>query len=198
MRLDYPLYGVAIVLFIVSAALFAVDQQNILYAAAPAVLGLLFAVGGYILKPKVPPVQPIQPVSTQTAVAVPVQQKTDIQPVVVETPKEETPVANPPSEPMPPPEATPEVKMQTTETSVAAEAATTAQVSAGSTETAIPTSDLRKIRGISENRVSQLKENGILTVADLAKASPADLATKLGVPEKIVKMWVGSAKKMAT
>ena len=68
-------------------------------------------------------------------------------------------------------------------------------------ETQIPTSStghnaFSQIRGINQNRASQLQANGINTLADLAKASSEDLAEKLSISPKIVKMWIGSAKKL--
>ncbi len=53
-----------------------------------------------------------------------------------------------------------------------------------------------QIRGISERRANQLMANGINTIQDLASASATDLASKLNVSPKIVKMWIGSAKKL--
>jgi predicted flap endonuclease-1-like 5' DNA nuclease len=53
-----------------------------------------------------------------------------------------------------------------------------------------------KIRGISEKRAAQLKANGIATIEQLANASADDLAAKLAVSPRIVKMWIGSAKKL--
>ena len=41
-----------------------------------------------------------------------------------------------------------------------------------------------------------MKSVGVNSVEDLAKASPEDLAAKLEVSPRIVKMWVGTAKKM--
>jgi predicted flap endonuclease-1-like 5' DNA nuclease len=53
-----------------------------------------------------------------------------------------------------------------------------------------------QIRGISDKRAAQLKEHGITTYEQLANASADELAAKLGVSPKIVKMWIGSAKKL--
>jgi predicted flap endonuclease-1-like 5' DNA nuclease len=57
-------------------------------------------------------------------------------------------------------------------------------------------SEFSRIRGIGEKRATELKANGINTIEDLANASPEDLAAKLNVSPKIVKMWIGSAKKL--
>jgi predicted flap endonuclease-1-like 5' DNA nuclease len=57
--------------------------------------------------------------------------------------------------------------------------------------------EFMQIRGISQNRAEQLKSLGINTMDNLANASALDLAEKLGVSPKIVKMWIGSAKKLS-
>jgi predicted flap endonuclease-1-like 5' DNA nuclease len=57
--------------------------------------------------------------------------------------------------------------------------------------------ELTQIRGINEKRAEQLMANGISSVRDLAGASASDLAAKLNVSEKTVKMWIGSARKLA-
>lgn len=208
MRLDYPLYGLAIVSFILSAALFAVlGQQNgqLLYSASVAVLGLFFVVGGYFAKPKTQLSPSSQATSAPTVVAesMPsespivesqttptVETAPPIEPAKVETPNVEAPIATYTQPPT--------LVLPTSANVLPVEVTVPAQPIETAVPTAEPadTSDLKKIRGISENRASQLKENGIVTVADLAQASPADLAAKLQVSEKIVKMWIGSAKKL--
>ncbi len=62
--------------------------------------------------------------------------------------------------------------------------------------TADVTSELTQIRGISKARADQLRASGIETLKALAEASPEVLAAKLQVSPKIVKMWIGSAKKL--
>jgi predicted flap endonuclease-1-like 5' DNA nuclease len=54
-----------------------------------------------------------------------------------------------------------------------------------------------QIRGINEKRAAQLNANGIATLEQLANASADELAAKLEVSPRIVKMWIGSAKKLA-
>ncbi len=56
--------------------------------------------------------------------------------------------------------------------------------------------EFAQIRGISEKRAEQLRAIGINTVQELANASAADLAVKLDVSPRIVKMWIGTAKKL--
>jgi predicted flap endonuclease-1-like 5' DNA nuclease len=58
-------------------------------------------------------------------------------------------------------------------------------------------SNFSQIRGISEKRTEQLNSIGIYTIQQLANASPDDLAAKLNLSPRIVKMWIGTAKKMA-
>ena len=70
------------------------------------------------------------------------------------------------------------------------------QTAAPVAEAPAQTMGLTQIRGINEKRAVQLRANGINSVEDLAKASASDLATKLEVSPKIVKMWIGSAKKL--
>ena len=53
------------------------------------------------------------------------------------------------------------------------------------------------IRSINEKRAEQLKANGINNLRELSNADALDLAAKLNVSPKIVKMWIGSAKKLA-
>ena len=217
MRLDYPLYGLAVVSFILSATLFAVlGQQDgqLLYAASVAVLGLFFVAGGYFVRPKSKPMPTFQTPSAPPAVAEPVQQEATVKPVTLESLKmdHQTTSAVETASPI---EAT-KVEAPSVKAPIVTYAQPTTLVLAGSAniaaadmttpaqpiETAVPkaestnTSDVRKIRGINENRASQLRANGIVTITDLAQASPTDLAAKLEVSEKIVKMWVGSAKKL--
>ncbi|MCX8150812.1 MAG: hypothetical protein N3D85_04865 [Candidatus Bathyarchaeota archaeon] len=56
--------------------------------------------------------------------------------------------------------------------------------------------ELTQIRGISKVRADQLRANGIENLKALSEASPEVLAEKLQVSPKIVKMWIGSAKKL--
>jgi predicted flap endonuclease-1-like 5' DNA nuclease len=52
------------------------------------------------------------------------------------------------------------------------------------------------IRGINEKRAVQLEAVGIYSIAELANASPEDLAKNLIISPKITRMWIGSAKKL--
>lgn len=201
MRLDYALYGLAIILFAISAITFAmVAEQDgrTIYAVSTAVVGIVSIAGGIVLRPKAP--------IAQTTVAVPAPEPAapvqEVASPVVEAPKIETPVTE-----------TQPIQVAPTTVLVAPIAQTAAPPpevpiveraipAPPPIEAAAPTtpteakSEFSRIRGISEKRATELKANGINTIEDLANASPEDLASKLNVSPKIVKMWIGSAKKL--
>jgi len=197
MRLDYVLYVLAVVFFAVTAVSFAVvsdETARNLYAISTVVVGLLFVGVGFLLRPKVktaasappepaPPSPPAPPVKPQAAIVeAPVAIVSKTETPLMEKPVAETRIAEAPAAT----KATPAAQVSAPATEVPAEEiAATAQAT-----------ELTKIRGINEKRADQLKANGIKSVEDLANASAADLAAKLAVSEKIVKMWIGSAKKM--
>jgi predicted flap endonuclease-1-like 5' DNA nuclease len=183
MRSDYILYTLAVVFFVITAVSL-VYVAGTLYVVSTAVLGLLMASAGFLLRPKAKedaaypptpstPKEPTESAPTQTA--------------IMETPvaivaKTETPLMESPK----------------VEAPVVAEPAQAAQVSApAASAPSASMTELTTIRGISAKRADQMKANGINSVEDLAKASASDLALKLEVSEKIVKMWIGSAKKIA-
>ena len=211
MRLDFILYGVAIVLFVIAAILAVIipsSQGQIFYSAATAVLAILVAATGYVVRPRTekpkqvspvsPPPQPeagpVQPSIVESQVApAPEPQVPTVEtppPPPVETPPvEKAPVQKSaePNEPMPvllPPEPTPKLSAPP-------------EVPAIEASPSMPVMDLTQIRGINAKRVEQLKTNGINSVEDLANASPEELAAKLDLSPRVVKMWVGSAKKLA-
>ena len=185
MRLDYSLYVLAAVFFIITAALFVLitdnDSLRNMISAATIVVGILLIGGGYFVKPK-PEAAPVY--TAPAPVAAPVTAE------VAEEPKPEAPVKE--AEAV---EASPEVEAPEPEAAPMEPAATpvdAAPVSAPTTEG----TPLTQIRGINEKRAEQMKSVGVNSVEDLAKASPEDLAAKLEVSPRIVKMWVGTAKKM--
>ena len=208
MRLDYVLYGLAALLFATTAFTFVmVTEQDgqLIYAASTAVLGVLSIGAGYSLKPKTKTepanLSPIAAPQLVSAEPIP-QPEAPIEPTV-EVPKPEAP-ATPAVEDVPPTLETP--KAAAVEVAQPAEPAPVAvPVETPQSGTAVPApvqeavpvavSELTQIRGISAKRAEQLKANGVNTLSDLAKASSAELAAKLEVSEKIVKMWIGSAKK---
>jgi len=63
------------------------------------------------------------------------------------------------------------------------------------TETA-PKIELTEVKGIGAKRAEQLKNMGINSVEDLAKASAKDLAVKLKISPKITAKWIENAKKL--
>jgi len=109
MRSDYGLYVVAVICFIIAGVFLADpsiigEQMNTITIAIFAILGILFAIGGYALRPKVaaptpaappPPIEPSPPPSPP-----PVEEKIEEAPVAPPPPTEEQ---VPPISPTPPP-----------------------------------------------------------------------------------------------
>ena len=225
MRLDYALYGLAILLFAITAITFTlVSEQDgrLIYAVSTAVVGLLSVGGGYFLRPKATAAAPVQTTvpTPQAAHAEPVQQTAapvvenpHIDAQIVEAPKIETSIVEvSPIQTALAVEA-PKVESPAVEVAVVAETqpaapvvefpadvpVVKAEISAPAVEApqaATAKLEFTPIRGISEKRAEQLKANGINTIEELANASAVDLAAKLNVSPKIVKMWIGSAKKL--
>ncbi|MCW4017718.1 MAG: hypothetical protein NWF00_03430 [Candidatus Bathyarchaeota archaeon] len=206
MRLDYALYGLAIVLFASTAITFALvtdGNLQITIAAATAAIGLVSIVGGYALRPKgtsAPTIQTVTPIA-ETA-AEPVQQAPAVEtPVVeaqtVEEPKMETPAVESSTTQSSPVVEAP--KAETASAELETDEAVCAPAEAPAPQSAeVPTGKgvFAQIRGISEKRAEQLRANGVNNLEDLAKADPEDLAAKLDVSPRIMKMWIGCAKKL--
>ena len=55
--------------------------------------------------------------------------------------------------------------------------------------------ELTEIKGIGKTRAAQLKTIGISNAAELAKASPKEIAKSLKISLKITKKWVADANK---
>jgi predicted flap endonuclease-1-like 5' DNA nuclease len=55
---------------------------------------------------------------------------------------------------------------------------------------------LTSVKGIKEKRAEQLKNSGINSVEDLAKASATDLASKLKIASYFTEKWIQSAKEL--
>ena len=202
MRFDYALYGLAIVLFALTAITFmlvADSDGKLLYSASTGIVGILSVVGGYFLRPKnladttpqtVNPEAPTrQEVVSETPQQTggPIVEAAPTQIQVVETPKIEIVAVQAPVVVDAP---------STVEVEPAAVAASVAPLE-GASQEASGRGEFSQIRGISEKRAVQLKSVGINTLQDLANASPIELAEKLNLSPKIVKMWVGSAKKLS-
>jgi hypothetical protein len=98
MRSDYGLYVVAVICFIIAGVFLATEPGQTMYQVAMgtfAILGILFAAGGYALRPKVPTLTAPQPL--------PVRPSPPPLPPPVEEKVEEAPVAPSPPTPTPPP-----------------------------------------------------------------------------------------------
>jgi predicted flap endonuclease-1-like 5' DNA nuclease len=205
MRLDYALYGVAVILFIITAGIIvSISQQNgsIIYGSLTGILGIISIGCGYFLKPVPKKMAPEPQITQTTPIAPEPEQKT---PVATEAPKSETLVAEQkPTEVIPKVE-TPIAETTNMEHSIAVQTPQATQMMTPEPEKVVPPEEcavdtgatgLAQIKCISAKRAEQLNANGINTVEDLAKASSSELAAKLQVSEKIVKMWIGSAKKL--
>ena len=164
MRLDYTMYALAIVFFIITAVSFAlVTEQNgrSLYVVSAVVLGVLSITFGYFMRPKTK-ANNMNQLTTPTPSAP--QSAVTIEGLLAAAPK---------------------VEASMEETLINS-----------SPVSKVPELEFAQIRGINKTRATELMANGIKNLKDLAKASPEDLAAKLKVSPKIVKMWIGSAKKL--
>jgi predicted flap endonuclease-1-like 5' DNA nuclease len=170
MRLDYTLYVLAVVFFLITAVSFAmVTEQTArnLWVVTTVVLGL-FSVGlGYYERPKAKAAAPQPVVSVPQAATPQTSPVTTVEAPAVEAPKEE------------------KVEM-------AIEAPAPAPASAP----AAPTIELTQVKGIGEKRATQLRAIGVNSVDELVKASAEDVATKLKIPQKIVEKWIAGAKEL--
>ncbi len=204
--MDYALYGLAIVLFTLTAVTLVMipdSEGRLLYATSTAVVGLLSVGAGYLLRPKpsvaavaqtVIPEPPtpqapaeLNPQNGGPIVEAPTTQIQASEALKVETLAVQAPII-----------AETQVKpLQTEAPQVEAIAPTQKIETAPLAASAGKTSDFSPIRSISQKRAEQLKSVGINTMDDLAKASATDLAEKLNVSIKIVKMWIGTAKKLS-
>lgn len=188
MRLDYVLYTLAVVFFVITitSAFLLTGTDQILWISASALLGILSLSLGFIQRPK--PAQTNR--SPTPAIATSATQPTET--AILEAPKEE--------------EILPVQTAPTTETPIIQEPQVTVQPAMpeppASTVPSIEVNEpsiahaLTEISGIGEKRASQLKALGINSFDDLAKASVEDLAKSLKVSPKIVVKWVAGAKKL--
>lgn len=191
MRSDYMLYILSVVFFIIAAlaAVYVAEPvSRNLYVVSTVLVGLLIAIGGYFFRPKVKSAatdQPVPPALQEPAPPEPAppQQTSIVEAPVAIVPKAEAPLMETPKSEQP---------IVVTEPTEPAQVSTpVAQV-----PEAVATVDFTRIRGINSKRADQLKAFGINSFDDLAKASATDLSVRLQVSEKIVKMWIGSAKKL--
>jgi predicted flap endonuclease-1-like 5' DNA nuclease len=201
MRMDYELYVLSIIVFIAAAVFAVVLTDWTIWTGTAVILGAVFIVGGYIVRPKSqvagvpPPAEPQPDVTTPPEPQPPISVPSETQ--VVEPLKAESVVKTSVAESPPMIEAL-KVETPALEKPAPTQALPPAPVTEAPPIVVAPpfhSTDLTQIRGINERRVEQLKALGIESIKDLATASAADLSSKLKVSEKIVKMWIGSAKK---
>jgi predicted flap endonuclease-1-like 5' DNA nuclease len=171
MRLDYTLYALAAILFILTVVPFVAPiggetpETQSVWVVASVVLGLLSLGLGYSQRPKTE-AQACQTAMTTAQETMPETQSTTI----METQKEEK-----------------------TEVHMEKSAMKETQIMATS---AAATVELTQIKGIGEKRATQLKALGINSANELAKASAKTVAKKLKISPKIVDKWIISAKKL--
>jgi predicted flap endonuclease-1-like 5' DNA nuclease len=191
MRLDYPLYALAAVFFIVTAVslvLITEQVQQSLWVVTTVVLGL-FSIGlGYTQRPKA------KVTSSQPSTSEPKLTMTEpLNPAVDDAHEAEAfrgENVGKTVEPQILPQSTSPVPMQVV--------APTPVLAPAPVEPSVPTSpDFKRVKGLGMNRAAQLQALGINNLEDLAKASAEELATELKISPKITKMWIGQAKKLA-
>ena len=199
MRLDYKLYALAVVFFVITLAstLFPETISRTLILLSSAVLGVICLAFGYTKKsqstprtsqlPPPPldmPATPPQP----TEVTIVEAQKQEEQPqspiTLTEAQTTQNPIADTPATKE---TITPDVQPAITEP-------LTCTTQTSEVNMPKPGLELTQVSGIGEKRASQLKTVGINTVDDLANASVEDLAKSLKTSPKIVAKWVASAK----
>jgi predicted flap endonuclease-1-like 5' DNA nuclease len=168
MRSDYILYGLAVIFFIITAAVltYQVEQQS-LWIVTTAVLGLLFIGLGYSQKPKSAIAPHMDPVSSPIMT-------TPIQTLAEAPPPQPTVAPEPSSEPSQLQVAKPEVPSMP----------------------AAPTIAITQVKGVKEKRAEQLRELGINTIQELADASPEKIGKSLQLSPKITAKWVEHAKQL--
>ena len=190
MRLDYILYALALVFFMmtaVSLALVAEQGQRDLWVVSTVVLAVFSAGLGYYKRPKEEAKAQTLPTVTPATMPQPEPAKVDdaheAEAVRVENVGRvsETPMLPPSVSSVPMPVVAP--------MPVLPAAPSGGQVA--------PANDLKKVKGIGEKRAAQLGALGINNVDDLAVASAEELAAKLGVSRKVAEKWVLGAKELA-
>src|SRR3972149_6136825 len=190
MRLDYPMYAIAAVFFIVTAVslvLITEQVQQNLWVVTTVVLGL-FSIGlGYTQRPKAKTTAS-QPSTSQSNTTV----DKPLHPIIDDAHEAEAfhrENVGQTAEAQVLPQSTSPLPMQVvTPTQVLAPAPV---------ESSVPTSaDFKRVKGIGMKRAAQLEALGIGNLEELAKASAEELATELQISPKITKMWIGQAKKL--
>lgn len=168
MRSDYLLYVVAVIFFIITAAVatYAVTQQ--LWIVTTAVIGLAFIGLGYTQRPK-PATTTMKTSAPPPPPSTPQQQQQQVRPEVIE----------------PAQLVVAEVAKQE-EVAPIVQAPQPEPLGGGLTE----------VKGIGEKRAAQLKALGINSVEELAEASAKELAAKLNISPKITNKWIENAKEI--
>lgn len=207
MRIDYVLYTLAVVFFVVAvaSAFFLTGTDQIIWTSTSALLGILSLSLGFIQRPK--PTQASQlstpaitmsatqpketaleakneeeklRLQTATGTEIPAILESEVaaQPAMLEAPATRPALLEAPA-----------TRAAMLEPPVKIESAV---------ENGKPSIEraLTEVSGIGEKRASQLKVLGIGSVGDLAKASVEDLAKSLKVSPKIVTKWVAGAKEL--
>ena len=197
MRLDYTLYALAAVFFIITAVSFVmlIETERNLWVVSTVVLGLLSIGLGYSQRPKIrgAATSPMPTTETATSGTTAIAQApqtplvTTVETAKVEAPKEEAVQIT--MEPTPVMEAQPEVKTETV-IEIPPMMETPAPAAA-------PTIELTQVKGIGEKRAAQLKAIGINSIDELAQTSSEEVAKKLQISPKIVKKWIAGAKELA-
>ncbi len=183
MRLDYIMYAIAGVFFIITiiaavSTFMEITYRN-LWVVSTVVIGLLSIGFGYFQRPRAivqtsqssAPVletvapQTIQP-STETIVAV------EKSPVIATTIAVESPAMESPIQPL-----------------------TTAETTSNLPAKPVKRSQIKRLKGIGKKRAEQLNSLGINSFKELANASAEDVAKSLQISPKIVNRWISEAKE---
>jgi predicted flap endonuclease-1-like 5' DNA nuclease len=174
MRLDYALYVIAVILFVITISVAAISVQQNLWVLSTAIIGIAAVGTGYLSRPQATktssnssPVNVTEPIVAQPAQPIVVSQPAPIVSVAEQKTAITTPTVSPPLA-VATPAATIEPKHE---------------------------HPLTTVKGIGEKRATQLKSIGINNVHELATASSARIAKELKLSKKIVDKWVAGAKK---
>jgi predicted flap endonuclease-1-like 5' DNA nuclease len=185
MRLDYTLYVLAAIFFVITVGspIVVAETQRSLWVVSTAILGLFSVSLGYYARPKpkkaasvqaVTMPKPRQPISEDAhereAYRAENPEAAAQAPIL---PQSSTPIPAPVIAPMP-------VLMPSPSETVT-----------------VQKLELTEVKGIGEKRAEQLKAVGITSVEKLAKASAKDVAKKLKISPKIVAKWIANAKELA-
>jgi predicted flap endonuclease-1-like 5' DNA nuclease len=172
LRLDYTLYGLGIVLFVLAAISYIVladPNTQIIVVVSAVIWGVIFIIIGFLMKPKTQ----VLTVSSHAEVV-----NSEVAPVTIH---EEIPE---------------EVKIFDAEPETAqTEPSSKPEISNQQIVEPINVVELTQIKGIGEKRAAQLKSNGVNNALDLAKCEVENLAEKLKVSPKIVEKWIKEAKE---